>query len=57
MKSLIGTDWADYFLYCVCPLRTDSVCHYVYIIDYLYFMVYLTYRCPYWHNALFLLFL
>ena len=26
----------------------------MYIIDYLYFKVYLVFKCPYWHTALFL---
>ena len=40
MKSLIGTDMADYFFALRVPLRIELS---VYIIDYLYFAVYLAY--------------
>ena len=50
MESLIDTDMTDFF--CL-PLKLNQS---VYIMDYLYVMVYLAFRCPYWYNALFLLF-
>ena len=48
-------DWHRYgrlFLALSVLLRTESV----YIVDCMCFTVYLAFRCPYWHDALFLLF-
>ena len=44
MQSLIGTDIADY-LFVGCAVKTESV--WVVIIEYMYFTVYLAFRCPY----------
>ena len=42
MKYLIGTDMSDFFFALSVPLRIESV-YSMYIIDYLYFTVYLAF--------------